>query len=36
MKTPALLGTMAKTVTQNAGVGRIKGLVTLLMANVHV
>lgn len=36
MKTHVLLGTMAKTVTQNAGVGRIKGLVTLLMANVHV
>ena len=35
VKTPALLGTTAKTVSQNAGV-RMEGLVTLLMANVHV
>lgn len=35
MTTPALLGTTAKTVSQNADV-RMEALVTLLMANVHV
>jgi len=33
--TPALLATMAATVSQNAGV-KMEALVTQLMANVHV
>ena len=35
MTTPAQLATMARTVSQNAAV-KMEGLVTLLMASVHV